>query len=117
MDARVSRSTRDIIAGRSVPVNLTEELQGNLRQLKAQGSMLFDEVRAMAFSAVSSLFFCGGFVSGIGRYALGRAMMHMYVSSSLNGQVATFCSIAPPSAFRQCTMLMGCIHTDFKHGC
>lgn len=37
---------REIIAGRSVPVNLGEELHGSLRQLRTQGSVLLDKVRA-----------------------------------------------------------------------
>ena len=36
---------RDIIAGRSLPVNLGEELHGSLRQLRTQGSVLLDKVR------------------------------------------------------------------------
>lgn len=38
---------RDIIAGRSVPVNLSEELHGSLRQLRTQGSVLLDKVELL----------------------------------------------------------------------
>lgn len=38
------QNNKDVIAGRSVPVNLGEELHGSLRQLKAQGSVLHDKV-------------------------------------------------------------------------
>lgn len=38
------RTNKEVIAGRSVPVNLGEELCGSLRQLKAQGSVLLDKV-------------------------------------------------------------------------
>lgn len=38
------QTNKDVIAGRSVPVNLGEELFGSLRQLKAQGSVLLDKV-------------------------------------------------------------------------
>lgn len=37
-------NNRDVIAGRSVPVNLGEELYGSLRQLRTQGSVLLDKV-------------------------------------------------------------------------
>lgn len=38
------QANKDVIAGRSVPVSLGEELSGSLRQLKAQGSVLLDKV-------------------------------------------------------------------------
>ncbi|CAM9810471.1 unnamed protein product [Pylaiella littoralis] len=41
------RHNKDVIAGRSVPVNLGEELYGSLRQLKAQGSILLDKVELL----------------------------------------------------------------------
>ncbi|CAN0158939.1 unnamed protein product, partial [Scytosiphon promiscuus] len=40
-------NNKDVIAGRSVPVNLGEELFGSLRQLKAQGSVLLDKVELL----------------------------------------------------------------------
>eukprot|EP00752_Nemacystus_decipiens_P018642 g16715.t1 len=41
------QANREIIAGRSVPVSLGEELCGSLRQLKAQGSVLLDKVELL----------------------------------------------------------------------
>ncbi|CAM9450752.1 unnamed protein product [Ectocarpus fasciculatus] len=41
------QNNKDVIAGRSVPVNLGEELHGSLRQLKAQGSVLQDKVELL----------------------------------------------------------------------
>eukprot|EP00903_Cladosiphon_okamuranus_P012394 g11616.t1 len=41
------QTNEEVIAGRSVPVNLGEELYGSLRQLKAQGSVLLDKVELL----------------------------------------------------------------------
>lgn len=56
------QTNKEVIAGRSVPVSLGEELYGSLRQLKAQGSVLLDKVDVCVCVCVSVrvlLFPCG----------------------------------------------------------
>ncbi|CAM9494971.1 unnamed protein product [Ascophyllum nodosum] len=50
LGSSMPKTNKDIIETRSVPVNLSEELHGSLRQLRAQGSVLLDKVELLKAS-------------------------------------------------------------------